>query len=99
MRNQRGFPVWYRRSEKDQEKIEHHKTLRDQIIIYHLRGGGGELVDHMEDQMIHGERKGNQSSPMEYKVQYKLGTIEMCVYFLPFPLPDFFPSFRLPSLP
>ena len=53
----------------------------------------------MEDQMIHGERKGNQSSPMEYKVQYKLGTIEMCVYFLPFPLPDFFPSFHLPSLP
>ena len=35
--------------------------------------GGGEVVDHMEDQMIHGEREGNQSSPMEYKVQYKGG--------------------------
>ena len=32
----------------DQEKIEHHKTLRDQVIIYHLRGRGS-CKDHAEE--------------------------------------------------
>ena len=55
MRNQRGFPIWYRRGEKDQEKIEHHKTLRARSLFITCGGGGGGgggVVDHMEDQIV-----------------------------------------------
>ena len=49
----------------DQEKIEHHKTLRDQVIIYHLRGRGS-CKDHAEEgeslDYRGGEGGGNQEN-------------------------------------
>ena len=42
------FPHLIQKKWKDQEKIEHHKTLRDQVIIYHLRGRGS-CKDHAEE--------------------------------------------------
>ena len=56
----------------------------------------------MEDQMVftgNGRGISRHQWSIKYSIKGDYRTIEMCVYFLPFPLPDFFPSFHLPSLP
>ena len=51
----------------------------------------------MEDQMVftgNGRGISRHQWSIKYSIKGDYRTIEMCVYFLPFPLPDFFPSFH-----